>query len=156
MNVLSNITFRLTLNDGPFGVQCLRYYYYFANDTGDQKITVSITTKGHEANRTIDEVTKTKYNGWMFHNKTFEAEQNDYEIYFNLKAPSGGVSFYIALDEISIVTGSCGYIAEDTIIPPSLVRTTTSPDTSTTTAKRSTGVPLKEVLPHLHMPQHHQ
>ncbi|CAF3416361.1 unnamed protein product [Rotaria sp. Silwood1] len=154
-----SINTNLILRDS-IGEQCLRFYYYFTFDEGQdwgQQIQVWIRSDDESDNeRLITNLTRndTIENKWQFHDVTFNSTFSNYTLAFSFRIDNGteteqsilNQTIYFALDNIEIYDYNCSYVnyllavstttpsKETTMIPTSTITTTTTTTTPSITA----------------------
>ncbi|CAF1015967.1 unnamed protein product [Rotaria sp. Silwood1] len=154
-----SINTNLILRDS-IGEQCLRFYYYFTFDEGQdwgQQIQVWIRPNNESDNAfLIKTLTRndTIENKWQFQDVTFNSTFSNYTLAFSFRIDNGteteqsilNQTIYFALDNIEIYDYNCSYVnyllavstttpsKETTMIPTSTITTTTTTTTPSITA----------------------
>ncbi|CAF0748086.1 unnamed protein product [Rotaria sp. Silwood1] len=163
-----SINTNLILRDS-IGEQCLRFYYYFTFDEGQdwgQQIQVWIRSDDESDNeRLITNLTRndTIENKWQFHDVTFNSTFSNYTLAFSFRIDNGteteqsilNQTIYFALDNIEIYDYNCSYVnyllagstttpsKETTMIPTSTATTTTTtPPSITASTEQDLGLIL--------------
>ncbi|CAF4619555.1 unnamed protein product [Rotaria sp. Silwood1] len=132
-----SVDFNLTLGDS-IGEQCLRFYYYFTFDEGQdwgQQIHVWIRSADESDNELlITNLTRndTIENKWQFHDVTFNSNFSNYTLAFSFLIDNEteieqsilNQTIYFALDNIEIYDYNCSYVND------TLASLTTPPSTT--------------------------